>query len=209
MRRRNIKDAAEKISNCKYVITNIGDQHKKLTSLFENENPLHIEIGMGKGQFLVQMALKHPDINFIGIEKYPSILVPATKKISDLQITNIRFLCYDANNILDLFNDNEIQRIYLNFSDPWTKSGHQKRRLSHSTFLEKYKKILTNNGSIWLKSDNRNYFEFSITEIANFGFRLKNVCLDLHKSDFEDNVLTEYEEKFMNNGPIYRLEAYK
>lgn len=208
MRRRNIKNADEKIKVSNYIIKDVENHKKNLKKLFNNNHPLHIEIGMGKGQFILNMAKNNPNINFIGIEKYSSVLLSATKKALDYELENVYMLHYDANNLRDLFNDNEVERIYLNFSDPWPKSGHAKRRLSHSNFLEMYKDILTKNGGIWLKSDNRKYFEFSIMEIANFGFILKNVSLDLHNSDCDFNVETEYEEKFKQNGPIYRLEAY-
>ena len=174
---------------------------------FGNNNPIHIEIGMGKGQFLTTLALKNPNINYIGIEKFSSVLLRASEKLELLELNNVRIINIDALNLLDVFEEDEIDRIYLNFSDPWPKNAHAKRRLTSGRFLPIYERILNSNGEIHFKTDNRILFEFSLESLNNYGLILSNISLDLHNSDYPDNIVTEYEEKFSKFGPIYRLEA--
>ena len=209
MRRRNIKDASTKVNMSKYIIDN--EEKIDFKTLFNNDNPNHIEIGMGKGQFIIQMALNNPNINFIGIEKYSSVILQATKKLDKLElIPNLRLINMDAEKLLDKFNSHSIDLIYLNFSDPWPKKRQAKRRLTHENYLKIYDDLLKKNGQIYFKTDNRGLFEFSLESITNYGYKIKNVCLDLHNTELDFiNVKTEFEEKYGANSPIYRLEAYK
>ena len=208
MRLRNIKNANEKLAvNERDYIANPNDFKGKWNTVFENTNPIHIEIGMGKGQFLVNLATLNPDINYIGIEKFTSVLLRASEKLMALNLKNVKIINVDALNLNDCFAHNEIDRIYLNFSDPWPKNAHAKRRLTSDRFLPLYKNILNKNGEIHFKTDNRKLFEFSLESMNNYGMLYKNISLDLHNSSFEGNIVTEYEEKFSKFGPIYRLEA--
>ncbi|RYM02115.1 tRNA (guanosine(46)-N7)-methyltransferase TrmB [Sporolactobacillus sp. THM7-7] len=176
--------------------------------VFGREAPLHVEIGAGKGQFIVGMAQKYPDYDFIGIELNESIIVSALQKCLDAKVGNVRLIRADARGLTDFFAEDEVDAIYLNFSDPWPKKRHEKRRLTYSSFLARYEYVLKNNGVINLKTDNQGFFEYSLESLSAYGFTLRNISLDLHRSDFKDNVLTEYEEKFSEKGqPIYRCEA--
>ena len=205
MRIRNIKNAKEKISNNELVILNPEDYKGKWASLFGNSNPIMIEIGMGKGSFIKEMALRYPDINFIGIDRFDSIVLRAYEKIMEENIPNLRLSLFDAEKLTDVFAEGEIERIYLNFSDPWPKNGHAKRRLTHGNFLKRYEIVCGK--EIHFKTDNMHLFEFSLESINNYGMILKNISLDLHNSGITDNIETEYEQKFSKLGPIYRLEA--
>ena len=209
MRLRNIKNAFEIISKSEYVIFNPEEYKGKWNKLFNNNNDIHIEIGMGKGNFIIGMAEKNPNINFIGIEMYDSVIVKAVQKLENKKLDNIKLIRMDARLIEDVF-DKEISTIYLNFSDPWPKKRTAKRRLTHERFLKRYDNIFKDKCIIFLKTDNVGLFEFSIESLSEYGYKLKNVSLDLHNSDFKENVMTEYEEKFSKNGiNINRLEAYK
>ena len=208
MRRKNIKDADIKVNMSRYIIRPEGKINFR--ELFNNDNKNVIEIGMGKGQFIKEMALNNPNLNFIGIEKYSSVILQATKKVEDLDIPNLRLINMDATNLLDIFEENSIDLIYLNFSDPWPKKRQAKRRLTHENFLKVYDKLLKKDGEIHFKTDNRGLFEFSLESFNNYGFKLKRVNLDLHNSELDFvNVKTEFEEKYGQNSPIYRLEAYR
>ncbi|WLR50277.1 tRNA (guanosine(46)-N7)-methyltransferase TrmB [Bacillus tianshenii] len=176
--------------------------------IFQNDNPIHIEVGTGKGSFVTGMGKQHPDINFIGIELYDSVIVSALQRIIDEPQTNVKLLNENARDITEIFAENEISRVYLNFSDPWPKNRHEKRRLSYKTFLEYYEKVLVENGEVHMKTDNQKLFEYSLESFSRYGMIVKNISLDLHNSDIEGNVMTEYEEKFSNKGQrIYRCEA--
>ncbi|MFD1453657.1 MULTISPECIES: tRNA (guanosine(46)-N7)-methyltransferase TrmB [Oceanobacillus] len=180
----------------------------KWSSIFGNENPIHVEIGSGKGQFITGMAKQYPDINFIGIEVAKSIIVSTVQKVDEAGLSNIRLLNEDANDIRSLFADNEVEQIYLNFSDPWPKNRHEKRRLTYKSFLEQYQDILPDEGQIILKTDNRGLFEYSLVSFSEYGMKLVEVNLDLHAIEDEKNVKTEYEEKFSSKGHvIYRCKA--
>ena len=209
MRLRNNPDANNILENHQeYVVFNGNDYKGRWRSLFNNDYPLYIEIGMGKGDFIIENAVRYPDINFIGIEKYPTVLTASLKKLDEMEhLDNLKLLKEDASFLEDLFDQDEVNRIYLNFSDPWPKNRHAKRRLTYPTFIASYDKILDKKGSIIFKTDNRGLFEYSLMSFNEYGCVFKDVCLDLHHSDgYEDNIETEYEKKFSPHGPIYRLE---
>ena len=208
MRLRNVPNAQQILDEHPHlVIQNPKAQKGKWAELFDNNNPLHLEIGMGKGQFLIGMAKQYPSINFIGIERYESVLVRALQAlIAEENITNIRLLKVDATFITDYFEKGELAHLYLNFSDPWPKYRHAKRRLTSRQFLARFKDILTDNAHIWFKSDNRHLFEFSLLELNAYGMIFEEVCLNLHQDEPEDNIRTEYEETWSAKGyPIYRI----
>ncbi|HAL63812.1 MAG TPA: tRNA (guanosine(46)-N7)-methyltransferase TrmB [Clostridiales bacterium] len=175
---------------------------------FGNQNPIHIEIGCGKGKFICEMAEKYPDINFVAIEVVKDVMVIAMEKAEPLGLSNLRFIIADASGLSDYFEKGEVERIYLNFSDPWKKRKQAKRRLTHKNFLDVYKKVLKNGDLICFKTDNKALFEFSLNSFAEENFKMSQICFDLHNSDFEDNVMTEYEMRFSEQGmPIYRVCA--
>jgi len=212
MRLRNIPGADEYIANCEYVINDPTD-YKGLWNkeIFSNSNSIHIEIGMGKGQFITQMAANNPDTNYLGIERYSSVLLRAATKFEKEPLDNLRFLCVDARKLTDIFDKNEIDRIYLNFSDPWPKDRHAKRRLTSPIFLELYSEIIREDGLLEFKTDNTNLFDYSIMTIAESSlWEMCNYTYDLHNepSMNEGNIMTEYEEKFVGQGnPIHKLIA--
>lgn len=216
MRLRNVKGSQKKILENSYTIqtdgTN-GEDYKGLwnKNIFKNDNPIHIEIGMGKGQFIMGLASNNPDINYIGIEKYSSVLVRALDKRENLETDNLMFLRMDAEDIAEYFALEEVSRIYLNFSDPWPKDRHAKRRLTSSQFLARYDKILAKDGHIQFKTDNRPLFDFSLEEIKESGWIIDMYDFDLHKNGpAKDNIMTEYEEKFFNQGkPICKLICHR
>jgi tRNA (guanine-N7-)-methyltransferase len=209
MRMRKKKNCALRIEKCSDIRITEPEQYKgKWSEVFGNENPIHIEIGCGKGSFITGMAKMYPDVNFIAIEKVEDVIVMAMEKTMEQKITNVLFMDLDAERIEDFFEKGEISRIYLNFSDPWKKNKQAKRRLTHKNFLDRYKNVLNYGDSIWFKTDNRKLFEFSLNSFAQENFKLSNITLDLHDSGFEGNVITEYEQRFLDLGqPIYRLEA--
>lgn len=210
MRLRNKPWAREFIQNHpEIVIPNPEDYKGRWNELFGNEHPLHIEVGSGKGKFIVEMALAHPEINYIGIEMYDKVIVSALEKALEAgSPSNLRLLKVNGEELEKFFQKNDVHRIYLNFSDPWPKKRHAKRRLTHERFLKIYESILIDNGEIHFKTDNRGFFEFSLVSMSQYGMVLKDVSLDLHANEPEDNIRTEYEEKFSSMGqPIYRLEA--
>lgn len=193
------------------LITEPEKNKGKWKEIFGNDNPIHIEIGTGKGQFLTTMSLLNPNINYIAIERQTNVIVSALKKGREKGVgKNIVFFVADVKELLNYFEEEEINRIYINFCDPWpNKKKWAKRRLTHKNFLNLYETLFKSGGEVFFKTDNRLLFEFSLNEIADKGWKLHNISLDLHNSDFEGNVKTEYEEKFSNKGmPIYRLEAY-
>ncbi len=208
MRIRNIKNAKEIVNNSKYVVNDFDNYKYNLNKLFKNNNPIHLEIGMGKGQFIMKMAKKYPNINFIGVERYDSIVARAVKKLEDSNLNNVRIIIMDALNLGDYIS-HEIDTIYLNFSDPWPKKRQAKRRLTSQVFLNIYDDLFKNKKRIVMKTDNKGLFASSIVSLSNYGYVFKNVSLDLANSDIE-NETTEYEEKFMNkNEFINYLEAEK
>lgn len=210
MRLRRDKRAPEYLKNHKRVILNPQSCKGRWHELFENPNPIHVEFGCGKGRFIIEMAKKYPDINFIAVEKVETVVYKACKKVDPEETKNLYFLYFDVQSCEDIFEEGEVSRIYLNFSDPWPKKRNAKRRLTHRDYLKKYQKILCDNGEIHFKTDNKDLFAFSIEEFSSEGWLIKNVTLDLHNSGMEDNIMTEYEMKFSEMGiPINRLEAVK
>ncbi len=216
MRLRNVKGSQERILENPYTIQTDGTDGKDYAGLwhqniFHNDHPIHIEIGMGKGQFITQLASENPDINFIGIEKYSSVLVRALDKRDALELDNLIFLRMDAEDIASYFAPDEVAKIYLNFSDPWPKDRHAKRRLTSTNFLAKYDKILKKNGLLQFKTDNRPLFDFSLEELKEAGWVSDEVSFDLHKNGpAPNNIMTEYEEKFYRLGnPICRFVAHR
>lgn len=211
MRLRNIPGADAVVSNSPYCISNPMELKGKWQSFLGSIQPIHIEIGMGKGRFLMDMAQAHPDIQYIGIERYTSVLLRAVQKMDELALNNVHFICEDAKNLPDIFAKDEIQRIYLNFSDPWPKDRHAKRRLTSHEFLERYDRFLTPEGHLEFKTDNQDLFTFSLEEIENDPkWQLIESTRDLHHNPKmnEGNILTEYEEKFSSLGnPICKLIA--
>lgn len=209
MRLKNVKNASVTIENSNYVIKNPNIYKGKWNEVFENNNPICIEIGMGKGDFIIGMAQLFPDINFIGIEMFDSVIVRAVQKLEEKQITNLKLIRMDANNIDEVF-ENEIDTIYLNFSDPWPKTRHEKRRLTSHNLLAKYDNLFSGTKKIFQKTDNISLFAFSIESLSTYGYTLKSVTLDLYNNMIDNNVATEYEKKFHDKGvKICRLEAYK
>ena len=213
MRLRNIPRAEGTIQAHHTVIKRPEDQRGCWRQVFGNKNPIYIEIGMGKGRFILDMAKKYPDINFVGIERYSSVLLRAVEKYDTEEyneLANVRFVCMDARNVADVFAPGEIEKIYLNFSDPWPKERHAKRRLTSRQFFERYDQILAPRGVVEFKTDNRPLFEFSLEETEEAGWKVMAHTFDLHHdpSMNEGNVMTEYEEKFSSMGnPIYKLIA--
>lgn len=209
MRIRNRKGAADYLAdNPQYVILNPEDSKGKWRQVFGNDNPIHIEVGSGKGRFVTGMAAQNPHINYIGIDIQLSVLAYALDKVLDSGLPNIKLLRVDGSSLTNYFEKGEVDLMYLNFSDPWPKTRHEKRRLTYKTFLETYQQILPAGGEIHFKTDNRGLFEYSLASLSQYGMTLQQVWLDLHASDYEGNVMTEYEEKFSKKGqPIYRLEA--
>ncbi|WP_203341219.1 tRNA (guanosine(46)-N7)-methyltransferase TrmB [Planococcus beijingensis] len=203
--------AADLIDTHPEIVIPDPEQKKgKWQEVFGNENPLHIEAGTGKGRFIIGMAKANPQINYIGIELFDSVIVTALETIleNEEEISNLRLLKVNAKDIADYFEKGEVDRLYLNFSDPWPKKRHAKRRLTHESFLKLYEAVLPEQGEIHFKTDNRKLFEYSLTSISEYGMLLKEVSLDLHDNEPEWNIMTEYEEKFSKKGqPIYRMEA--
>lgn len=209
MRVRNRPGAAELVAAHPEYIPN---EPKKLKGhwqeRFKNSNPIQIEIGTGKGQFIVGMAKAHPEINYIGIEMQLSVVSLALDKLIAEELPNLQLLHVDGSDLTDYFAENEVDQIYLNFSDPWPKKKHEKRRLTFKTFLAIDEEILKPNGEIHFKTDNQGLFEYSLSSFSKYGMVIEQVWLDLHQSDYQGNIMTEYEEKFSNKGqPIYRVEA--
>jgi len=212
MRLRNVKGSKDTIAANRYVIQVPEENKGKWADIFGNNNPVHIEIGMGKGRFVKRLALQNPDINYVGIEKYSSVLVRALEKVEELEINNLRFIRMDAENIEEVFDKYEVDKIYLNFSDPWPKDRHAKRRLTSATFFGRYNQILKPEGRVEFKTDNRTLFDFSLEEVPKAEWQLEAFTFDLHndKKLNEGNIMTEYEEKFSKIGtPINKLIAFR
>lgn len=210
MRLRKVKNALERLrENEQYFVENASSFKGKWNTLFQNANPIHIEIGCGKGSFIKELASRNPSINYLAIEKYDSVLLRALEKVEAENLKNLRLILLDASQLEDFFGIGEVSRIYINFSDPWPKYAHRKRRLTYTSFLESYKRILTEAGEVFQKTDNRKLFEFSLESFSQNGWFLSNISLDLHKDEEQENIRTEFEEKWSKLGPIYRLEARK
>lgn len=212
MRLKNIKGAKEIVENSKYIINDPENYKGKYKEIFKNNNPINIEIGMGKGNFIIEMARKNPNTNFIGIEMFDSVILRAVQKLEEIELPNLKLIRFDATEIEKIF-DKEINTIYLNFSDPWPKKRHSHRRLTSERFLKRYNKIFKKNCHIIQKTDNRHLFEYSIMSYVDEGYKIKDISLNLH-DDLEtkqiSNTETEYEKKFKARGlPIYMIEVYK
>lgn len=202
MRLRNITGSREVIADSIYVVQEPQEKKGRWKEVFGNDHPVRIEIGMGKGKFLHTLAKENPDINYIGIEKYSSVLLRAIQKMEEDELSNLKFIRMDAEEITDVFATGEVDRIYLNFSDPWPKDRHAKRRLPSRQFLKRYDEILKKDGRIEFKTDNRDLFDFAVEELPEAGFRAEVLTYDLHADEklMEGNIMTEYEEKFSAAG---------
>ncbi len=220
MRMRRKKRLDERLDACKNLILEIDindmnlnkfEKKQRFNALeaFGDTKPVHLEIGCGKGQFIIELASRHPEINFIAVEKTPNVIVTAVENAISCGITNVRFINCAAEYLEDYFDEGSIERLYLNFSCPFPKNRDSKHRLTHENYLKIYKKILKPTAEIFMKTDNSKFFEFTINSMSGFGYTLKNVTFDLHNSGFEGNIITEYEKRFSDMGmPIFRLEAY-
>lgn len=209
MRVRKKPWAEQEISENRYIIRDAAEKKGKWQAHFGNGNPIYVEIGCGKGGFLRKNAEAYPDINFIGIERQQTVVAMAARRI-ERELPNLAFVWDHAGNLADLFEIGEFQRLYLNFSDPWPKKRTYKRRLTYRGYLQEYKRMMGEKAEVFFKTDNRGLFEFSLNEFCADDWKLSHISLDLHNSDFEGNIMTEYEEKFSALGqPIYRLEARK
>ena len=212
MRLRNVPGARDVMDANEYVYTEPEGMAGTWSQIFGNNNPVHIEIGMGKGRFITTLASMNPDINYVGIEKYSSVLLRAVEKQDELCLPNLRFIRMDAENITSVFGKEEVDRIYLNFSDPWPKDRHAKRRLTSRQFFARYDEILKSTGRVEFKTDNRPLFDFSVEEVNEVGWKLSVCTYDLHNDEklVEGNVMTEYEERFSSQGnPICKLVAIR
>lgn len=210
MRLRNIPGADDAIASSEYCIQEPKLLRGSWQSAFPLSQPIHIEIGMGKGRFLMDMATAHPDINYIGVERYSSVLLRALQKMELSPLPNLRFVCMDATEVTEVFDQGEVARIYLNFSDPWPKDRHSKRRLTSRQFFARYDQILAKEGHLEFKTDNQELFTFSLEEIPKAGWHLDAYTRDLHHDEVlnQGNIMTEYEEKFSSKGnPICKLIA--
>lgn len=203
MRLRNVKNKEEILNNSKYVI----DSSDYKRELF-NSNPIHAEIGMGKGNFIIENAKANPNINYIGIEKYDSVLSKACQKLEGEELPNLILIRFDADKIHELFS-NEIDTLYLNFSDPWPKDRHAKRRLTSDVFLSKYENIFKGDKHIIQKTDNRGLFEYSVMSFNRNNYKINELSLDLYKDEIKDNIPTEYEVRYRDKTPIYRIDVSK
>lgn len=207
MRLRNVKNKEEIMDNSSYLVKNYFDYKGRWHELFGNDNPIYIEIGMGKGKFIIENAKMYPEINFIGIEKYDSVIAKGLQKIPD-GLDNLLMIRADAMDIGDIF-DHEIERIYLNFSDPWPKNRHHLRRLSSRIFLEKYDSLFKGKKEIHMRTDNQGLYMYSLVSFSENGYVLKKISFDLHRDDMP-LITTEYEDKFSKDGlPIYYVECSK
>ncbi|MGM9985733.1 MAG: tRNA (guanosine(46)-N7)-methyltransferase TrmB [Bacillaceae bacterium] len=209
MRLKHKPYAKEKMANHPEYVAHDAEQYKgKWDELFPTKQPIHIEVGSGRGRFITEMAKQNPDINYIAVEKYTSVAVDILEKALEAGVPNLKILNEDGQDLRDYFEDGEIDRVYLNFSDPWPKIRHAKRRLTHENFLARYEKLLKKDGEIHFKTDNQGLFEYSLMSFSRYGLEILDLSLDLHNSAFEGNIMTEYEQKFSSKGfRIYRVEA--
>lgn len=212
MRLRHIPGAEEAIEQSPYVIQEPKEMKGKWDSVFGNRNPIHIEVGMGKGRFIMELAQRNPQINYIGIERYSTVLLKALQKREQLPVSNICFMCIDAKELGEIFEKGEVEKIYLNFSDPWPKDRHAKRRLTSPQFMAVYDQVLAEDGDVEFKTDNRGLFDYSHgIRFLRPAWKVKEHTFDLHHSPMaEGNVMTEYEEKFSSRGQaICKLTAVR
>lgn len=209
MRMRRKKHREDRMKVCsELIIEDIFEYKNDLRAAFENDNPLHLEIGCGKGGFISTIAEINPTVNYIAFEKNLDVLVLAMEKVKEKNLKNVKFIAGDAQALGQLEEQRSVDRFYINFCDPWPKWGHRKRRLTYETYLGMYQRLASDAGEIHFKTDNASLFEFSLNSFSDFGMKLKNITLDLHSSGFSGNVMTEYEKLFSEKGqPIYRCEA--
>lgn len=209
MRQRNKPWAKDKMNQYpQYVISNPEEHKGNWSEVFGKKQPLHIEIGTGKGRFITGMAKANPNINYLGIELAESVIVSALEKLIDLELPNVKLLNVNAGDLEKYFSKGDVDRVYLNFSDPWPKARHEKRRLTFESFLRIYENVLIDEGEIHFKTDNQGLFEYSLMSFSKYGLLLTYVSLDLHQSEYQGNIMTEYEEKFSQKGNrIYRSEV--
>ena len=198
MRLRNVKNKQEIMEKATNLIINPKDYIGKWNEVFGNNNPIYIEIGMGKGDFIIENAKTYPNINFIGIEKFDSVIVRAIEKVPE-DLTNLKLIRMDAKEIDEVFSA-EVERIFLNFSDPWPKKRHHDRRLTSHIFLNKYDSVFKGENVIYQKTDNRDLFEYSLISMSTYGYKIEDISLDLHNSNYEDIIMTEYEKRFVEKG---------
>lgn len=205
---RKKKHGSQRLQACEEYL--LQGEIRDMNAVFGNGNPVHLEIGCGKGDFICGMAASNPDVNFVAIERIPDVLMLAAEKVKANGLKNVRLAAFNAALLPERIAMHSISRIYLNFSDPWPKKGHAKRRLTHRNFLDLYKQILTPGGSLFLKTDDLSLFEFSISELTEAGFDVRDVTYDLHAGPYaEGNVMTEYERNFVSQGKkINSLRAY-
>ncbi len=219
MRMRRKKHLDERMDNCAHLFTNMiledrsfaaasGEAALVLPEIFGNNHPVRLEIGCGKGGFICAMAARHPEVNFLAVEKYGNVLVSACEAVMSLGLKNVHFLWGDAEYLPRFIPVHSVERLYLNFSTPYPKKSYAIHRLTHRHFLAMYRGLLTANATVEQKTDDRGLFQFSLEEFSQSGYVLQRVCLDLHAEDYPDNIVTEYEQRFVDQGlPIYRLEA--
>lgn len=208
MRMRNKPWAIDYLESNDQLVDVNNNYSKKIKEFFSKDQPLHIEVGTGMGTFITTLAENNPDINYVGIEIDKNVMIRVTEKVVDLGLENVRLVLLDANKLMDYFNENEVDKVYLNFSDPWPKNRHAKRRLTHSNFLSSYKQLLKENSIVEFKTDNRGLFEFSLISMNTYGMKFENLNLDVHDDESETNIRTEYEEKFSQRGhKIYWIQA--
>ncbi len=208
MRLRNVKHAEKKINNYpEYIISISRNERYLLNNAFKDRQPLVIEIGSGKGQFCHTLAKQHPEWNVLAIEKFDSVIIRALEKVLVEPLKNLYLVRMDAEQLGDCLHPHSIDKIFLNFSDPWPKARHEKRRLTHANFLAKYEKLLVENGRIEFKTDNRMLFEYSLMSMNAYGMIFHDISLDLHKDPVKGNIMTEFEERFSKQGPIYKIIA--
>ena len=203
MRLKNVPGSREAVAKSEFAVTDPAEYKGHWSKeIFDNDHPIRIEIGMGKGKFITELASLNPDINYVGIEKYSSVLIRAIEKMEEEPLSNLRFIRMDAEDIESVFSESEIDRIYLNFSDPWPKDRHAKRRLPSQRFLERFSHILKKDGVIEFKTDNRDLFEFALEEAPEAGWKILSSTFDLHNDPklSQGNIMTEYEEKFSAMG---------
>ena len=212
MRLKNVPGSREAIAESDFVVHEPEKIKGSWKALFHNQNPLHIEIGMGKGKFIYEMARRNPAVNYIGIEKYSSVLLRAVQKMEAEPLVNLKFIRMDAEDVTDVFAENEVDKIYLNFSDPWPKDRHAKRRLPSKEFLARYNQFLVKDGFLEFKTDNRGLFNFAVEQLPEAGWKAEKITYDLHHDEemVRGNVMTEYEEKFSSMGnPICKYIIFR
>ena len=209
MRMRKKKNLEPRLAACKDITVESGETKPDWQQIFGNGHPIHLEIGCGKGAFTLEIARRHPETNFVAIEMIANVAVSAMEKVKEAGLSNVRFMVVNAEKLLEIFEENSIERIYLNFSCPFPKKRHTKHRLTHENFLKRYRVILKPDGEIHQKTDKEDFFDFSLEEYEKCGWMLQNLTRDLHASEWaQDNIITEYESRFLALGqPIFRVEA--